>query len=95
LDAVASITEFRRFRAITFASCWAPPSRGDFDRLIRMGWIVEYLRNVYTELEKVNWPTREELINSTLVTLIATIIISGFIFIADQAISEALNLIYQ
>lgn len=60
-----------------------------------MGWIVEYLRNVYTELEKVNWPTREELINSTLVTLIATIIISGFIFIADQAISEALNLIYQ
>ena len=83
------------FHAITFASWRAQPSRGDFDRLIRMGLIVEYLRNVYTELEKVNWPTRDELINSTLVTLIATIIISGFIFIADQAISEALNLIYQ
>ncbi|HHP7237001.1 preprotein translocase subunit SecE [Longibacter sp.] len=60
-----------------------------------MGWIVEYLQNVITEMKKVNWPTREELINSTLVTLVATIIISGFIFIADQAISTALEVIYQ
>ncbi|PEN14723.1 preprotein translocase subunit SecE [Longibacter salinarum] len=60
-----------------------------------MGWIVEYLQNVITEMKKVNWPTTEELINSTLVTLVATIIISGFIFIADQAISTALEVIYQ
>jgi len=73
----------------------AEAEQGSFDDDTGMGWIVEYLRNVLTEMEKVNWPTTEELVNSTLVTLVATVIISGFIFVADRAISTALEVIYQ
>jgi len=58
-------------------------------------WIWEYLQNVASEMEKVNWPSRDELISSTLVTIVATIIISGIIFLADQAISTTLNFLYQ
>jgi len=58
-------------------------------------WIREYLQNVVEEMKKVNWPSRDELISSTLITIVATLIISGIIFLADQAISTTLNFLYQ
>jgi len=58
-------------------------------------WIWEYLQNVASEMEKVNWPSRDELISSTLITIVATFLISGFIFLADQTISRLLEFIYQ
>jgi preprotein translocase subunit SecE len=58
-------------------------------------WIRDYLQNVVEEMKKVNWPSRDELISSTLITIVATLIISGIIFLADQAISTTLNFLYQ
>ena len=58
-------------------------------------WIWEYLQNVASEMEKVNWPSRDELISSTLITIVATFLISGFIFLTDQTISRLLEFIYQ
>jgi preprotein translocase, SecE subunit, bacterial len=60
-----------------------------------MTWIPEYLKNVIAEMEKVNWPGRDELISSTLITIVATLIISGFIFLADQVIQRVLKILYQ
>jgi preprotein translocase subunit SecE len=60
-----------------------------------MTWIREYIENVVAEMEKVNWPSRDELISSTLVTLVATAIISGFIFLADQVIQRILETLYR
>jgi preprotein translocase subunit SecE len=59
-----------------------------------MNWMVEYFNNVVAEMKKVNWPSRDELISSTLITLVATIIISGFIYVADQLISRGLTILY-
>jgi len=58
-------------------------------------WIWEYLQNVAAEMEKVNWPSRDELISSTLITIVATFIVAGFIFLTDQALSTVLEFIYQ
>jgi preprotein translocase, SecE subunit, bacterial len=58
-------------------------------------WIWEYLQNVVSEMEKVNWPSRDELISSTLVTLVATFIISAFIFLTDRTISIILDFLYR
>lgn len=60
-----------------------------------MSWLTRYLKNVYSEMQKVNWPSRDELVSSTFITLVATVIIASFIFAADQVISTALELIYQ
>ncbi|WP_022834472.1 preprotein translocase subunit SecE [Salisaeta longa] len=60
-----------------------------------MNAIQEYLRNVRAEMEKVNWPTREELISSTSITIVATLIISIFVYLADRVISTALEILYQ
>jgi preprotein translocase subunit SecE len=58
-------------------------------------WIWEYLQNVFTEMEKVNWPSWDELISSTLITIVATFIISGFIFLTDMVLRRVLNFLYQ
>lgn len=60
-----------------------------------MTWIREYLEEVVAEMKKVNWPSRDELISSTFITIVATLIISGFIFLADQVISRVLEVMYQ
>ena len=54
-----------------------------------------YLTDVGKEMRKVSWPSRKELINNTLITLFATVIISLFIYGADQIISSALEFIYR
>lgn len=46
-------------------------------------------------MRKVNWPAQQELSSNTVITIIATFIISGFIFLADQVISEALRVLFQ
>jgi len=58
-------------------------------------WIWEYLQNVIAEMKKVNWPSWDELISSTLITLVATVIVSGFIYLTDQALGTILKFLYQ
>ena len=60
-----------------------------------MNKLTTYLQDVGKEMRKVSWPSRRELINNTLITLFATVVISLFIFGADQAISSALEFIYR
>ena len=53
-----------------------------------------YLVEVRKEMRKVNWPKRKELISNTVLTLLASLAVSLFIFGADQVISWMLRLIY-
>ena len=60
-----------------------------------MTWIKNYLEEVAQEMRKVNWPSQQELISNTFITIVATLIISAFIFGADHVISTVLELLYQ
>ncbi len=60
-----------------------------------MGWITNYLQDVAKEMRKVNWPSQRELISSTIITIIATLVLAAFIFAADQVISTSLEVVYQ
>jgi preprotein translocase subunit SecE len=56
--------------------------------------ITVYIDEVITEMRKVNWPKRKELISNTIITLMASIALALFIFGADRIISFILDLIY-
>ena len=43
-----------------------------------------YLSETRTELKKVTWPSRQDLIDSTKVVIVATLIMTVFIGIVDQ-----------
>jgi preprotein translocase subunit SecE len=48
----------------------------------------QYLSEVRGELKKVAWPTRKEVINSTLVVLIAVVVMTALIFGFDYVSSK-------
>ena len=47
-----------------------------------------YLSEVKAELKKVAWPTRKEVVNSTIVVLIAVVFMTALIFAFDYASSN-------
>lgn len=60
-----------------------------------MNKIKEYIDDVVKEMRKVSWPGRSELISNTVVTLVASLAVSLFIYGADWVISRLLEFIYQ
>ncbi len=55
--------------------------------------IGKFIGQVKIEMKKVAWPTRSELISSTVVVIIATIILGFFIGICDLVLSRIINLL--
>jgi preprotein translocase subunit SecE len=53
--------------------------------------IIDYLKKVKAELEKVAWPTRPELTNSTGVVLVLVVICSVFLALVDKALSMVIT----
>jgi len=57
--------------------------------------IVAYLRDAYNELVfKVSWPSKEELSGSTVIVLIASLIIALIVFGMDSLFEWVLKLLY-
>ncbi len=55
--------------------------------------IKNFFSEVRAEMQKVTWPTREELVGSTGVVLMTMFILSTFIGIADFVLSYVLAVI--
>lgn len=51
----------------------------------------KFISQVRTEMGKVAWPSRAELISSTLVVLISTILLALFIGACDLVLSRTIN----
>lgn len=50
----------------------------------------QFVREVVGELQKVNWPTRQEVASYSLVVLVASIVIAAIIFALDYAFTKAI-----
>ena len=60
-----------------------------------MNKITTYFSESYKELvEKVTWPTWAQLQQSTIIVLVATLLITVVIFIMDAISKGLLNLVY-
>jgi preprotein translocase subunit SecE len=57
--------------------------------------ILADIQDSYNELvHKVSWPSRSELANSTVVVMVASIILALVIWLVDMGINEVMHLIY-
>ncbi|NOY88465.1 MAG: preprotein translocase subunit SecE [FCB group bacterium] len=56
--------------------------------------IEKFLREVMAELRKVTWPTKDELVGSTIVTIVVSLIIAVFIGIVDRILSFIIQAIF-
>ena len=55
---------------------------------------IAFFSEVRGELRKVAWPTRQEVINSTIVVLIAVVVMTALIFGFDYASAKAVLFLY-
>lgn len=57
--------------------------------------LIQDIKESYNELVyKVSWPTSKQLVNSAVLVLIASIILSVFIWVVDKIFDELMQLIY-
>lgn len=57
---------------------------GAYTKAVKTGRGRKFIQEVVAEMKKVTWPTRPELLQATLVVLIAVAIMAAFLGLADQ-----------
>ena len=56
---------------------------------------INYLKDCYNErVHKTSWPTRQELTSSSVVVLVASVIIAIAVWIMDFSFEKIMHLIY-
>ncbi len=58
--------------------------------------VVNYIKESYSELtQKVSWPTSKELVSSSIVVLIASIIIALIVWVMDLGFEKIMTFVYE
>jgi preprotein translocase subunit SecE len=55
--------------------------------------IKQFLKEVRSELTKVTWTSREELIYSTIIVIVVSIVLAVFIGLVDVVLSNLANML--
>jgi len=53
--------------------------------------IIQFIREVKLEIKKVTWPGKTETISSTIVVLVATTIITVFLYLCDVGLARVIS----
>ncbi len=61
-----------------------PPARGQ-----RVGPL-QYIGEVRSELRRVTWPTRDELVKFTAIVMVTVLLLTGFVALLDYGFGEAI-----
>lgn len=59
-----------------------------------LGWVGavrQFWRDVSLEMKKVSWPTRAEVINTTIITIIVVFFFAAFLWLADLGLSYLIH----
>jgi len=57
--------------------------------------VVRYWAETQLELKKVAWPTRQEVVGSTVATIVISSLVAFFIWVADIGISRAVIALFK
>ncbi|MCH5241700.1 MAG: preprotein translocase subunit SecE [Muribaculaceae bacterium] len=57
--------------------------------------LINSIKESYDELVyKVSWPTQKQLVNSSVLVLVASVIIAAFIWVVDKIFNMLMEIIY-
>lgn len=57
--------------------------------------IKDFLKEVKAEMKKVTWPSKRDVGGTTLVTIIATLLLAFYLYIADILFTFMIRIIYK
>jgi preprotein translocase subunit SecE len=55
--------------------------------------IIDFFNDVIKEMKKVTWPKKEELRESTIIVIVASLVISVFIYAVDFVIGQVVKIL--
>ncbi len=55
---------------------------------------MQYVREVQGELKKVNWPTRDEIKNYSIVVLVTLVVMTAITFVFDYSFSKGVLFLF-
>jgi preprotein translocase subunit SecE len=55
--------------------------------------VLNFFNDVVKEMDKVTWPSSEELMESTKIVIVVTLVIAAFAWVVDFAVSKILQAI--
>ena len=55
----------------------------------------DFFKEVRVESAKVSWPTRNELRDSTIVVIVAVLLVSAFVGVVDRVLTLAVGLLFR
>ncbi len=55
--------------------------------------VVHYLSEIWYELKKTNWPTRNELIKSVMIVIVTIVAVAIFLWLADKVAYQLAQII--
>src|SRR3989442_14721517 len=65
-----------------------PPIRGEIGAVGFVSWVREFIREALVAFRKVTWPSRQELVNSTTVVIVLTIVLALFLGRVDIGLAR-------
>ncbi|NOZ14052.1 MAG: preprotein translocase subunit SecE [Acidobacteria bacterium] len=60
-----------------------------------MGKFTTFVKDSWGELKRVTWPTKDEVITTTIAVLVLTVIFSFFIYLSDKLLSTVVEWVYR
>ena len=59
-----------------------------------MNKIINYFKSITVELRKVSWLTKEQLVNSTIIVGVFSILVAVFLFILDFGLTRFVKILF-
>jgi preprotein translocase subunit SecE len=60
-------------------------------QIAAVGRVKEFVQEVLVEFRKVTWPSRQELVNSTVVVIVVTVVIAFFLGAVDIVLARVVE----
>ena len=57
--------------------------------------VLRYWTETQLELKKIAWPTREEIVGSTVATIVISSLVAAFIWVVDMGVSKAVIALFK
>ena len=55
--------------------------------------IIAFFTDVVKEMNKVTWPKKDDLRDSTVIVLVVCLLVAAFVYVVDTAVSSLLRLL--
>jgi preprotein translocase subunit SecE len=56
--------------------------------------IIGFFTDVVKEMNKVTWPKKDDLRDSTVIVLVVCLVLAGFVYVVDAGVSSLIHLLF-